>query len=387
MTHEKLSRRSFVRTTSLTITGIAAGSIFGTNCSREKVSDTSTIRNYNPEMSYRRLGKTGLMVSEISIGGHWKTREGGRVWGGFANDEVPGDVVKNRTEVISRCIDHGMNYLDITTASESLSYGAALKSRREKMYIAADDHTKGPRRPANLTIGGQMANIEECLRCLGTDYLDVWRPQFRQDGNHENNDVEVCIEAFEKAHQQGKARWLGMSAHNRTFVQRVVENYPQYSVVIFPYTAKSKVKPAGIGSIDTENLVEVGTGDGAYSGDTNKSIFDAVKRHDTGVITIKPFAGGSLFNTSIKFGPEMKNTEEDYETARLTLAYILCNDVISAAVPGMTTIAEVDNNVRASAERLALMDQDGIRKLRKSTDEMWAHLPGQYDWLKDWEWV
>ena len=34
--------------------------------------DTSKIRNYNEQMEYRRCGKTGLMVSAVALGGHWK---------------------------------------------------------------------------------------------------------------------------------------------------------------------------------------------------------------------------------------------------------------------------------------------------------------------------
>jgi len=112
-----------------------------------------------------------------------------------------------------------------------------------------------------------------------------------------------------------------------------------------------------------------------------------VQKHDIGVITIKPFGGGSLFRTKIKFGENIESTETDYERARLTLAYILCNSAISALVVGMTTVTELNNNVRASAERTALLDQNGIWKLTEATDRMWANLPRHYRFLHDWEWV
>jgi predicted aldo/keto reductase-like oxidoreductase len=391
MKNDKLSRRTFIRNTSLMAAGTVAGALAGKGCtslsSTTRPVDTSKIPNYNPKMGYRRLGKTGLMVSEISLGGHWTNRQGRRYWLEFANDQVPEDVVKNRTDVVSACIDHGINYLDITTSAECLSYGAALKGRREKMYIAADDCELCPRNEANRSIKVQMTNIDTCLRRLGTDYLDVWRPQFKQAGGHPDSDIELCVAVFEKAHAQGKVRFLGMSSHKRNFIQHLIENFPQYSVVTFPYTAKSKVKPANIKSIDPKQLVERGAGDGAYSGDTHKSIFDAVQKHDIGVITIKPFGGGSLFRTKIKFSENIESTETDYERARLTLAYILCNSAISALVVGMTTVTELNNNVRASAERTALLDQNGIWKLTEATDWMWANLPRHYRFLHDWEWV
>jgi len=383
------SRRVFIRNTSLIVTGTVASVLNGQSQAYENSgsAEDEKILNYNPHMKYRRLGKTNLMIGEISIGGHWNNRTGGRGWGQVAKGELPEDVGKNRTEVISACIDHGMNYLDITTAFECLSYGVALKGRREKMYVAADDSSLCPRHPEYCNVQSQLKNIDSCLHHLKTDYLDVWRPQFRQDGKHEDKDIELCIAAFEKAHAAGKARWLGMSSHNRTFIQHLVEKYPQYSMVVFPYMAKSKVKPAGIKAIDPEQIIEIGTGDRAYNGDTTGSIFSSIQKNDIGVITIKPFGGGSLFRTKLKFGEQMESTENDYERARLTLAYILCNPAISATVPGVTTITQVKNNLRASEERLSLLDQNGIWKLCDSTNEMWASLPEEYTWLKDWEWV
>jgi aryl-alcohol dehydrogenase-like predicted oxidoreductase len=387
--NDKLSRRTFIRNTSVIAAGSIAAAYAGTGSAStgRKNADTSKILNYNPKMRYRRLGKTNLMVSEISLGGHWANRGGGRYWQKFANEEVPDDVAKNRTEVVSNCIDNGINYLDITTSAECLSYGAALKGRREKMIVAADDSDLSPQHKQYANVKAQLHNIDECLRRFGTDYLDVWRPMFRQDGKHTDNDLEITAEAFEKARDRGKARFLGMTSHNREFIQHLVENFSRFSVVYFPYTAKSKVKPPDVKSVDPRQVVEIGTGDGAYSGDMRGGIFDAVQKHDIGVVTIKPFGGGSLFRTRLKFGTETESTENDYERARLTLAYILCNPAITATIPGMTTIEQVENNVRASAERLALLDNNGIWKLTEAAEQMWAGLPDEYRWLHDWEWV
>ncbi len=389
MNHDKISRRTFVRNTSLAAAGGVAGVLVGkgaaTGAAAEPV-DTSKILNYNPEMGYRRLGKTGLIVSEIGIGGHWANREGGRYWVRFPDDEVPADVARNRNEVVSRCIERGINFMDPVTCAELAAYRLALKGRRETMYVAASSDELNPCRPGHAKADIQMANIEDTLTRLGTEYLDVWRPMFRQDGKHSDGDVEACVAAFEKAQRQGKVRWLGMSCHNRGFIQHVIEKFPQFGMVIFPCTAKSKVRVSEVRSIDPAQVVEEGTGDGVFSGDISQGIFAAVQQHDVGVVTIKPFAGGSLFRTKISF-EKPRGTEDDYERARLTLAYILCNAAITTTIPGMTTVEQVDNNVRASAERLALLDRKGLRKLSKATEEMWARLPDEYGWLRDWEWV
>jgi aryl-alcohol dehydrogenase-like predicted oxidoreductase len=387
MQDQRLSRRAFIRNTS----ALAAGTIAAALGRQKTVVagssgtvDTSKILNYNPQMRYRRLGKTNLIISEVSLGGHWRApwrdRSGGWWWGKFVNEEVPGDIAKNRTEVVSKAIDCGMNYLDITGAEECLCYGAALKGRREKMIVGADDSKLCPRHNQYCNVPAQIHNVEECLRRIGTDYLDIWRIQAKMDGTNTDADVEVMIEAFGKLHKQGKAQHFGISSHSRPWAQHVIEKYPQVEMFILPCTAKTKEagKPP-----NKDNVEEVNAG----YGPEHKSVFQSLREHDVGLITIKPFFGGSLLKTYDK--PKLGvGNKEDNDLSRLTLQCILnISDAITAVIPGLSTIYEVENAARASYTRqLAMMPADKDW-LTHTTNQRWAALPKQYAWLRDWELV
>ncbi|UCE48427.1 MAG: aldo/keto reductase, partial [Phycisphaerales bacterium] len=389
MPEDRLSRRTFIRNTSLTGAATVAGALAsgGRVLSHPGTSakiDTSKVLNYNPKMGYRRLGKTELVISEVSLGGHWRApwrdRSGGWWWGKFAKEQVPEDVARNRTEVVSEAIECGMNYLDITGAEECLCYGAALRGRRNKMIVGADDSKLCPRRDENCNVKAQLHNVEECLRHLRTDYLDIWRVQAKMDGTNTDADVEVVIETFQKLHKAGKARHLGMSSHSRPWAQHVIEKYPEIEMFIFPCTAKTKQK----GGVPTDgNIEEVNAG----YGPENKSIFQSLREHDVGLITIKPFFGGKLLETYDK--PKIGvGSKKDNDLACLTLQCILnLDDAITAVIPGLSTVYEVQNAARASYTRPLGQTAADKRWLGRVTDERWADLPDEYLWLRDWETV
>lgn len=370
MIQRQIDRREFVRKGSAIVAAAAATGAIGAETAKPNPKKTV---NYNPKMHYRRLGKSGLMLSEISLGGHWKNRGGGRYWGDFAQDKVPDDVGKNRIEVISACIEVGINYLDITTPAECCAYGVALKGRREKMIVGADDYRICPRQRENCNVKALTSSVEGCLGRLQTDYLDVWRPQMDTGGGNTDADVKVVIETFQKLHQAGKVRHLGMSTHSRPWTQHVVENFPELEMIIFPCTAKTKEKgkpPA------KDNVV---------GGDPGHSVFEALRKQDVGLVTIKPFSGGSLFKGGGKFPVLGSGSKEENDLARLTLQCILTNDVITASIPGLTTVYEVENAARASYTRLLGMTPREQEWLARLTDEHWRQLPEEYQWLRDWE--
>lgn len=375
-----IDRRQFVRDGALLVAGAAAGSAVGAENKAEP--DSRTILNYNPQMHYRRLGRTGLVLSEISIGGHWRNR--GASFIAFASDEVPADVAKHRTEIVSAAIDAGMNYLDITTAAECLAYGAAIKGRRDKLIVGADDHRLCPRNPANRTVKAQIQNVDECLRRLKTDYLDIWRVQACQAGGHPDSEVAVWIEAYQKIHKAGKARHFGISTHTRPWIQHVVETFPEVEMVIFPCTARTREK----GLPPTKENIEEGNMPKAWTSDQSKSIFELVREKNVGLVTIKPFIGGQLFPALGKEGPTMGvGSKRENDLARLTLQCVLANSTITATVPGMDTVYQVENAARASTKRSLGMTPRQQEWLAKVTERQWNNLPEHYQWLRDWELV
>ena len=83
------TRRQFVQEGAVAAVALASGlaSASIVQAGNPTNQDTSKILNYNPDMEYRRLGKTGLMVSAVALGGHWKridTMVGGAASRGLA---------------------------------------------------------------------------------------------------------------------------------------------------------------------------------------------------------------------------------------------------------------------------------------------------------------
>ena len=90
--------------------------------------DVTKTRSYNENMEYRRLGRTGLMLSAVSMGGHWK-----RIPSQPGSDEFK----KNRREVMAAALDHGINYIDACWSGEVEVYAEALRASASRSTSAS----------------------------------------------------------------------------------------------------------------------------------------------------------------------------------------------------------------------------------------------------------
>jgi len=362
-----LSRRQFMQDSAMAAAGIAVG--LGAAGNRSAYADNAAVRktiNYNPEMEYRRLGKTGLWVSAICMGGHWKRIEKmvpelfkGDNWLGAQLDSEA--FKKNRHDVVTQCIESGINYIDACTGEEVQTYAEALRGRREKMYLGFSWYQEEMRNEKFRTASALLETLDKGMKKANLDYVDLWRiTMHEQSGQHTKAEVDEMMKALETARKQGKARFTGLSSHDRPHIKWMIETYPQIiQVVVTPYTAKSKVRP-------------------------RDSLFDAVKQFDIGVFGIKPFSSNALFQGDGSLNSP--HAEEDDKIARMAIRYILSTDAITAPIPGLINTHQVDNMVKAVKERRELNAAEA-KELEEAMDQAWAKLPADYQWLKDWEYV
>ncbi|MCL5270059.1 MAG: aldo/keto reductase [bacterium] len=370
-----LTRRDFIRGGAALAAGVALG-FTPTQIIRAANpggADTSGILSYNPEMEYRRLGKTGLMVSAACLGGHWKRVDmfiGGEKNAGWGGDISRPEFQKNRADVVSRCIERGINYVDACSELEIAAYSRALKGRREQMYLGWSPAEHESRNPEYRTAAKLMETFDKSLKDTGEEYVDLWRITGMQDGKtapdgkhimaHDERESEQIAKALELARKSGRARATGVSSHDRLWLEYMMNTFPeQIEVVVSPYTAKSKVLP-------------------------KESFFDTVRKCGCGFLGIKPFASNSLFKGNS--APDSPTFEEDNRLARLAIRYILCNPAITAPIPGMVSVQQVDNVALAIKEHREL-DETEKAALDTAMEVAWNSLPADYEWLKRWEYV
>ena len=216
------------------------------------------------------------------------------------------------------------------------------------------------RKPEYRTAKALLATLDGLMQEAKLEHADVWRITCLEvGGRHSFNTSCEIVAALEKAKKQGKARFIGISSHDRRWLKMMIEYFPQLEVIVTPYTAKTKARP-------------------------KDSLFEAIAKCDVGFFGIKPFANNSLFKGDSS--PDSCHKKEDDRLARLAIRYILCNDVITAPIPGLISIDQVDNVAKAVRERRQL-DVKEAAELQRAADEAWAKLPDDYQWLKDWEYV
>ena len=373
-----VTRREFVKGAAAAAAGIALGSraegAFPRSEDGPKAPPApAKILNFNESMEYRRLGKTGAWVSAVCMGGHWKRVEtmfrAKGVVNPYRGPQDPADMesfLKNRAEVVARCLDVGINYIDACTGTEVITYAKVLKGRRDKVYLGFSFDEREMRRPDWQTAAKLLEGFELGLKEAGLDHADLWRitmheqPRNRERGTiHTEAHVEATVEALTKAQKAGKARFVGISCHDREWIKDLIEKHPEIQVICTPYTAASREKP-------------------------KDSLFEAVRKCDVGVFGIKPFASNALFKgASTLDDPAAK---EDDERARLAIRHILSNDAITAPIPGLINGHQVENMALAVQERRKL-DQADARKLEEIQKELWARLDPDHAWLRNFEYV
>lgn len=169
-------------------------------------------------MPMKTLGKSGLPVSRFCVGGYHMSRTN----------------VETGVAILHRAMDLGVNFFDsahkYNDGRADEIYGKAFdKSTRKKVLLMSKAHLRDR--------DSAMKQLEETLRRMNTDYLDLW--QCHEVSRHDEVDKIFgpggSLEAFVKAKKDGKVRHIGFSGHHDPTVhQRMLDGFDGWETVQFP---------------------------------------------------------------------------------------------------------------------------------------------------------
>ena len=201
-------------------------------------------------MEYRALGRTGLQISPMGLGG-------------IPVQRIDAEGTK---QLLQKLVVAGVNYIDTargyTVSEEYIGYG--LEGIRDKFVLA----TKSMAR----TKEAMAADIDISLKNLRTDYIDLY-----QVHNPGPKDLETVIapggalEALLEARQAGKIGHIGITLHSADMFQKALE-LSWVETIMFPY-----------------NLVET----------QGEDLIRICGQKGIGFIAMKPLAGGAIEDATL----------------------------------------------------------------------------------------
>ena len=248
-------------------------------------------------MLKKRLGGTGLEVSIVGFGG-------------IKLPQIDRDAA---CKVLNRALDLGVNFIDTARGygDSEEKIGWAIGERRDEFYIS----TKSPAHTAR-----EMKNaIQESLRKLRTDHIDIYMcHNLRYSSAYDKvMGPGGAMEALVEAKEEGIVGHIGFSCHRfHETMERGIRS-GIFGAIMVSY------------NILNDELVD-------------EKILPLAKELDVGVIAMKPLAGGVLAAPP----PELNIHAKMPVTAEKALRFVLANDTVDVAIPGMVRVSEVEENVK-----------------------------------------
>lgn len=287
-------------------------------------------------MRYRVLGRTGLRVSVLGVGGHeyrrWLPRR--------RNLEEFMRTQPERDRLIERALEAGVNYFDTTHIEEVESLGLALKELdkgRGKIHISIMSFTPFKtmaENPASKWVDLITEDVDSRLRLLNSDYADILMI-FSPESEFSGRRLEAMLGIFKGLREDGKVRYLGASSHDLRFLAEVMRRYDCFDVVMVRYNYHLQ--------------------------EAREVVFPLAKALNVGVVVMKPFSWPYYGIPFMRFGPVEGEETGDYTPAQICLRWILNSPEVATIVPGMNSLEELEENL-ASITKEGEIDEGVLKR-------------------------
>lgn len=261
------------------------------------------------ELRKRRLGKTGLMVTELGLG------------------TLDTAFSPEGAATIHAALDRDINFIDTARIYEGAEYliGQVIRERGGKDFFIST-------KTVNRTRDGAQYDIDRSLRLLGISTIDLymlddvapddWDRVMSEDG---------ALAGLQIAKYLGKIDHIGISSHFPDVVEKAIV-CGEFEAVMLEYSAFSP---------ETERLLTL------------------AQHHDVGTLIMRPL-GGSGRTTTVR--GLMRETEgKFFLSPAMLLRYVLSHPGVSVAVPGARHPSRIHENV---ATALSYQPLDSAEKQR-----------------------
>ena len=205
-----MERREFLKRLFLITGGLI---LSGCISSARRTVTGFAVSSGKPSMPKRLLGKTGVKLSVIGLGGI------------VVMNETP----EKAEKLVNESIEAGINYFDVAPSygDAELKLGPALKPWRSKVFLAC----KTGQRDKN----GAWEELQKSLQRLQTDHIDL----YQLHGLITEKDVETtlgkngAIEAFLQAKKEGIIQYVGFSAHSPKAALKAMQEF-DFDTILYP---------------------------------------------------------------------------------------------------------------------------------------------------------
>ena len=273
-------------------------------------------------METRRLGRTELEVTLLGVGTL-----------GFPRVQTHG---KEIVAILKRALDEGINIIDtalVYAAGEmEKCVGEAIQGRRSECVVLSRSVCREPEKMSD--------DVETSLGNLKTDYVDIYQlHDVTRPGDVAK--AEDLLAALDKARDQGKVRFIGISTHGATDDVRAMIASGAVDVLTIAYNVTQHKRSLG----DGEDLSR-----------TPSDVLPFAKEHDVGVTIMKPLGGGRLTQA----GPSGEPPLDPVKAIR----YVMQNPFVGAVTPGVGTMEELLEDLKAAdpANALSLDEMHAIEE-------------------------
>lgn len=293
-------------------------------------------------MHYRLLGKTGITVSELGFG----------AWGiGGSSKETPSygkTDDRESVEALKRAFDLGVTCYDTSPAygdghSEEL-IGKAFRTNRKNIMIASKVGFTSFRKAQDFSPEGIRASMEQSLRRLQTDYLDLL--QLHNPGIHELAENPNVVGALVTLKKEGKILAWGISVKSPddglAAIRELHTSVLQVNFNLIDQRARENgllelAAAEGVGII-VRTPFNFGFLTGKY-GDTKFGALDHRSRWPAE--QLKRWAEAPALFSEVA-------SENRRTLPELALKFCLAPESVATVIPGMLTVSEVEENIRVA---------------------------------------